>query len=90
MMEVIGATAAVDNYWRALSRVSTTTGPGLVRRSKTVQPNVAPGYSSGQIASRSNRTAQLSLSGRLHSLSVALFPLPEPEVLQVRSKGLTN
>jgi len=29
MLEVIGATVAVDNYWRALSRVSTKTGLAL-------------------------------------------------------------
>ena len=55
MLEVTGATVAVDKYWRALSARQHYDWPGLVRKSKTVKPNIAPGYSSGQIASRSQQ-----------------------------------
>jgi len=53
MLEVIGATVAVDKYSRPLSGVTTTTGLALSGGGKTVKPNIASGYSFGQTASAS-------------------------------------
>jgi len=53
MLEVIGATVAVDKYSSALSGVTTTTGLALSGAGKTVKPNIASGYSFGQTASAS-------------------------------------
>ena len=53
MLDVIGATVAVDKY-PTHYRGSALDWPCLVLRSKTVEPNVAPGYFSGQTASTSH------------------------------------
>ena len=52
MLEVIGATVAVDKYRRAC-RASVRRQAWLCPEPQNGKPNIAPGYSSGQVASAS-------------------------------------
>ncbi len=76
MVEVIGATVAVDKYRRALSRVSTTTGLALSGEAKRYSRMSPRAISLAKSPPFPNRTGPPSLLGRLDSLCGRVVPVP--------------
>lgn len=63
MVDVTGATVAVCQVSQGAVAGQHNHRPCFVRRSKTVKPNIASCYSSGQIASDSQRDRSLESLG---------------------------